>query len=185
MQDDERRFDDLVDLVSHIIDTHHTFARAELARLFTLADKVTAKHGAAHPELARVHELVCALADDLLPHMSREERVLFPYFVALEAQRTGGPRAKAPFGTVTRPIDAMHAGHDLQIAILGELRKVSHAYAVPADACNSYRALYEGLAALDRDLLEHIHLESHLAFPRAEQLERELEAAAGARASTA
>jgi regulator of cell morphogenesis and NO signaling len=48
---------------------------------------------------------------------------------------------------------------------------------VPSDACNAYRALYEGIAALDRDLLEHIHLEDHLAFPRAEELERRLDRA--------
>jgi regulator of cell morphogenesis and NO signaling len=176
----QKPYDDLVDLVSHIIDTHHTFARTELARLFTLADKVATKDMGTHPELARVQELVCALADDLLPHMLKEERILFPYFVALEMQRAGGPRVKAPFGTVSRPIDAMHAGHDIQIAILGELRKITSGYAPPADACNTYRALYEGLAAFDRDLLEHIHLESHLAFPRAEQLERELELQAAA-----
>jgi regulator of cell morphogenesis and NO signaling len=173
----ERGFDDLVDLVSHIVEIHHTFARSELARLFTLADTVTTKHVARHPELTRVQELVCALADDLLPHMLKEERLLFPYLVSLETQSAGGPRTIPPFGSVTRPIDAMHAGHDIQIALLGELRKITGGYAVPSDACNAYRALYEGIAALDRDLLEHIHLEDHLAFPRAEELERRLDRA--------
>jgi regulator of cell morphogenesis and NO signaling len=78
------------------------------------------------------------------------------------------------FGTVTRPIDSMHAGHEIQISILRELRDVTGGYQAPPDASSRHRALYDGLAALDRDLLEHIRLEDDVAFPRAEQLEREL-----------
>lgn len=168
------RFDDLVELVSHIVHTHHTFARTELASLFTLADRLTVEHGAQHPEIARIQELVCALADDLLPHMLKEERVLFPYLVALEQAKAGGPRVVPSFGTVTRPIDAMHAGHEIQTSILGELRRLTGGYKAPPDATNRHRALYDGLGALERDLLEHIRLENEVAFPRAEQLEREL-----------
>lgn len=167
-------FDDLVELVGHIVQTHHTFARTELAALFTLADGLVVEVGERHPEIARIQELVCALADDLLPHMLKEERVLFPYLVALEQAKAGGPRVTPAFGTVTRPIDAMHAGHEIQTSILRELEKLTGGYEAPADATNRHRALYDGLAALERDLLEHIRLENEVAFPRAEQLEREL-----------
>lgn len=167
-------FDDLVELVSHIVHTHHTFARTELAALFTLADRLVVEIGERHPEIARIQELVCALADDLLPHMRKEERTLFPYLVALEQAKAGGPRVTPSFGTVTRPIDAMHADHAIQTSILRDLRKLTNEYQAPDGATNRQRALYDGLAALDRDLLEHIRLENEVAFPRAEQLEREL-----------
>lgn len=169
-------FDDLTDLVSHIVETHHTFTRSELARLFTLADQATSAHGDAHPELARVHELVVALADDLLPHLDKEERMLFPYVVALETAAAGGPLARPPFGTVARPIRVMRAEHERAEDILVELRRVTGDYAPPAEASGSYRALYEGLASLDRDLAEHIHLENDVLFPRAELLEQRLDA---------
>ena len=100
--------------------------------------------------------------------------MLFPYLVALEQAKAGGPRVVPSFGTVTRPIDAMHAGHEIQTSILGELRKLTGGYQAPPDATNRHRALYDGLAALERDLTEHIRLENEVAFPRAEQLEREL-----------
>jgi regulator of cell morphogenesis and NO signaling len=167
-------FEDLVELVSHIVHTHHTFARTELAALFTLADGLVFEIGDRHPEIARIQELVCALADDLLPHMLKEERTLFPYLVALEQARAGGRYVTPSFGTVTRPIDALHAGHEIQTSILGELRKLTNDYEAQAGATNRHRALYDGLAALDRDLVEHIRLENEVAFPRAEQLEREL-----------
>ncbi len=167
-------FDDLIELVGHIVHTHHTFARTELAALFTLADRLLVEAGERHPELARIQELVCALADDLLPHMLKEERMLFPYFVALEQATAGGPRVVPSFGTVTRPIDAMHAGHEIQTSILRELRQLTGGYQAPPDAANRHRALYDRLAALERDLLEHIRLEDQVAFPRATKLERDL-----------
>jgi regulator of cell morphogenesis and NO signaling len=38
---------------------------------------------------------------------------------------------------------------------------------VPPGACNTWRALWNGLEALERDLREHIHLENNILFPRA------------------
>jgi regulator of cell morphogenesis and NO signaling len=37
--------------------------------------------------------------------------------------------------------------------------------------CGSFRALYEGLHDLERDLHQHIHLENNILFPRAAELE--------------
>lgn len=38
-----------------------------------------------------------------------------------------------------------------------------------ADACPSWQALYAGLVELCEDLMQHIHLENNVLFPRAEQ----------------
>ena len=35
----------------------------------------------------------------------------------------------------------------------------------PADACNTWRALYSGIAQLNDDLINHIHLENNVLFP--------------------
>lgn len=37
----------------------------------------------------------------------------------------------------------------------------------PAEACESWRGLYQSLAQLEIDLMEHIHLENNVLFPRA------------------
>jgi regulator of cell morphogenesis and NO signaling len=38
-------------------------------------------------------------------------------------------------------------------------------YTPPDDACASYRALYEGLAALEAETHLHVHKENNLLFP--------------------
>jgi iron-sulfur cluster repair protein YtfE (RIC family) len=51
-------------------------------------------------------------------------------------------------------------------AALASLRELSSGFAVPGDGCNTYRALYEGLARFERELHEHVHLENNVLFPR-------------------
>ena len=41
----------------------------------------------------------------------------------------------------------------------------------PNDACATYRALFDALSALERDMHQHIHKENNILFPRAERLE--------------
>ena len=64
--------------------------------------------------------------------------------------------------------------HDAAGDILRELRSVTTDYAVPADACISYKTPYEALEALERDLHQHIHLENNILFPKAVEFEESL-----------
>lgn len=162
----------LSQLVAHVVSHHHEHTRAELERLGGLATKVVAVHGAKHPEIAGLGEHVDALADDLLPHMKKEELVLFPHIEALEAaSRAGRPTPHAAFGSVANPVRVMMNEHDGTGDLLRALRAATDDYTPPAGACATWRALYAGLQALERDLFQHIHLESNVLFPRAIELE--------------
>ncbi len=162
----------LAELIGHILDKHHTFTRHEMERLGALASKVYAAHGERHPELALVGSLFERLCQDLKPHMFKEEQVLFPYIIRLEQALAGkGAPPFAPFGTVNNPVRMMMYEHDAAGDLLRELRAATADYAVPADACLSYRTLYGALEAFEKDLHQHIHLENNVLFPRAAELE--------------
>ncbi len=112
------------------------------------------------------------LAADLAPHMMKEEQILFPYIVALEEAALGGGRRPAScFGSARNPIRMMMAEHEAAGEILRRLRAETAGYALPADACASFQALYGGLQKLESDLHRHIHLENNVLFPRAIRLE--------------
>jgi regulator of cell morphogenesis and NO signaling len=165
----------LTELIAHIVAKHHVYTKEELVRLTALTAKVAAAHGARHPEVLRVGELFRQLCADLLPHMFKEEMVLFPYIKGLEETRQrGSALMRPPFGTVNNPVRMMMSEHDTAGALLRELRATTNDYLVPADACLSYRTLYEALAAFEQDLHQHIHLENNLLFPRAVELESRL-----------
>ena len=162
----------LRDIQQFIIDTHHAYTRDTLETVRLLADKVANRHGAHHPEVIEVRGIVGQMIDDLLPHMLKEEQVLFPYIQGLEIASEHGDPAPVPFfGTVKNPIRMMMSEHEAVGDLLVLLRGVTAEYALPADACLSYRALYERLAELEDDLHRHIHVENNLLFPRAAQLE--------------
>lgn len=165
----------LSELMNHIVQKHHAYTRTELDRLDTLGAKVVSVHGQNHSELERVQSLFAALRGDLIPHMLKEEQVLFPHIARLEeAGKNGEPAPAAFFGTVRNPVQMMIREHDRAGELLRELRSACGNYEVPADGCASYHALYQGLEELEVDLHQHIHLENNILFPRAISLENQV-----------
>jgi regulator of cell morphogenesis and NO signaling len=162
----------LTELINYILDKHHVFTKEEMTRLDALTEKVCSVHGQNHPELLSVKALFQSLCEDLRPHMFKEEQVLFPYIIRLEeaSERKQMP-PPTPFGTVRNPVRMMMMEHDVAGDLLRELREVSSGYQTPADACISYRTLYQALEALEQDLHRHIHLENNILFPRAVEME--------------
>jgi regulator of cell morphogenesis and NO signaling len=156
------------ELVDYIVSTHHEYTRAALARLRPLVAKVARKHDDRHPELVRVAVAFDALAQDMESHMMKEERVLFPYIRALGSPGGAPP---APFGTVRNPVRMMMLEHDRAAELLEEIAAATADFSPPTDACNSFRALYAGLAELRLDLMKHVSLENNVLFPRAIALE--------------
>ena len=162
----------LTRLANYILEKHHVFTRNEVERLTALIEKVCSVHGANHPELLQIKSQFLALRAELEPHMMKEERILFPYIVGLEAAAADNhPAPFAPFGTVANPIAMMMREHDGAGEMLREMRKLSADYKVPADVCISYQTLYHALEAFEQDLHQHIHLENNILFPRAIKLE--------------
>lgn len=162
----------LTALLTFITETHHVFTRQELARLEKLVEKVCRVHGQRHPELLKVQALFEELKQDLLPHLLKEEQVLFPYITRLEeAVYFSQPVPQPFFGTVNHPVRMMMTEHDGAGELLRALREATNNYLAPADACFSYRTLYLALSEFEADLHQHIHLENNILFPRAIALE--------------
>ncbi len=161
----------LAELIAHIIATHHAYVTRELPRLQELADKVVARHGAAHPELLTIQQIVQALAAELTQHLSKEELVLFPYITQMEQQAGKQGLPHSCFGTVANPISMMEHEHDSAGRSLAEIRKLSHNLTPPADACPTWHAFYQAIKEFEADLHQHIHLENNILHPRAIQME--------------
>jgi len=166
------RQESLTALTEHIIDTHHCGARQELDRLERLFDKVCSRHGEKHPELFEAQKTFYQLKRDLIPHMLKEEQVLFPYITRME-EAAGEGRAVPPpfFGKVRNPVRMMMTEHDTAGDLLRQWRGITNGYMTPPDACISFQTLYQALAAFEADMHQHIHLENNVLFPRAVEME--------------
>lgn len=146
----------LVELIDHILEAYHVPLWEELPRLDAMARKVLAVHGDKDPEmLGGIVEVYGALKAELEQHMRKEEQVLFPMI------KSGNGSMAGP------PVNVMHAEHESAGEALRRLRELTNNYTVPEGACNTWRALWHGLEALENDLHQHIHLENNILFPRA------------------
>lgn len=154
----EKRWDQapLPELVNFIIDHHHQPLPEELTRLRAMAARVLQVHGRKDPQrLSELYSTVLALEAELLPHLQKEEELLFPWICAgrpLDAGET---------------VQALSLEHDGVAQLLARLRDLTDDHQPPEGACMTWRALYNGLAELEADLKRHIHLENNILFPRA------------------
>ena len=162
-------------LADYIVNTHHNYVRKSLPDIRLYADKVKKVHGSHHPELIRIQQLVEAIHTELMAHMIKEEKVLFPYIKELiVANNQLQPLQAACFGTVQTPINMMEMEHELVGNNLAEIRELSVDYTLPEDACASYSLLYRMLDEFEDDLHLHIHLENNILFPKALDIEKQL-----------
>ncbi|MEP6946935.1 MAG: iron-sulfur cluster repair di-iron protein [Acidobacteriota bacterium] len=162
------------ELIGYILAKHHIFTVQEINRLIPIMEKVISRHGDNHPELHDLGSVFEDLCNSLLPHMQKEENVLFPYIQTLEASiEQGLPIGQPHFGTVQNPIRMMMAEHDIDGERLERMRSITSDYLLPDGACPTYTALFAGMQDLERDLHRHIHLENNVLFPAAAKLEDE------------
>ena len=162
----------LSDLTRHIREKHHRYVRQAIVRIQPLLDKVGAKHGKNHPEIADIQRLFTEVGREMIMHMQKEEQILFPYIDALEKAASAHGSVEPPFfQTVRNPIHAMMKEHDAAGELVKQIRTTSSEYTAPADACPSYKALYQDLREFELDLHHHVHLENNILFPRAVDME--------------
>jgi len=161
----------LSELTDHIVQTHHAYVREELPRLEFMTRKVHAVHGEHDPRLAQVRQAFVELQNEMNSHMLKEEQVLFPMIRRLDTAKGALP---GDTFSVSNPIRQMEAEHDAAGAALETINNATDGYQPPEWACNTYRAMLDGLARLERDMHQHVHKENNVLFPKAMQREAEL-----------
>jgi len=165
----------LTELCTHVIARHHAYLRPKLRRLTQYLAKISDVHGENHPELADVRATFAALYEELLDHMATEEQVLFPAITQIEAasELRQSPPDIGDSGieeTIEQLIRQLEDEHRRASDTLEKLHDLTLAYALPADACATFRETYESLDRLEVDTFWHIHLETNILHPRAIEL---------------
>jgi len=144
----------LGDLVDHILSRYHAPLREELARLIDLAAKVEQAH-AGKPDCPRgLKQHLIGIAEAVESHLAKEEQILFPL---IKAGQTQG---------AANPIRVMVHEHESHGENLGKTRTMTGDFHLPAEACTTWAELYRSLQRLEKDLMDHIHLENNILFPR-------------------
>ncbi|SDY28147.1 iron-sulfur cluster repair protein YtfE [Pseudomonas sp. NFIX28] len=142
-------------LIAHILTRYHARHREQLPELIRLACRVEQVHGARAACPNGLADHLRDMQQELEGHMLKEEQVLFPML------QQGLGRRAAP------PIHVLRLEHEQHGEALEKLLVLTDRITPPADACNTWRALYRGLSEFRDDLMQHIHLENNVLFVNA------------------
>lgn len=138
--------------VDHILQRYHNVHRAQFEELVPLAQKVAQVHADTFP--AEIAGLLADMRDELLMHMMKEERMLFPMI------NQGVGRGAA------MPISVMMHEHEEHDRAIARLKELTDNFQAPEVACGSWTRLYALAKEMAEDLNDHIHLENDILFAR-------------------
>jgi len=142
------------ELVLHIERRYHVRLRSDFPVLIAMAERVEARHAEKASVPCGLSEHLRAMQGATFEHLDKEERILFPAIL-----RGQGPALGAPIFVMEQE----HVDHGDSLA---RTRTLTAGLVPPPDACATWRALYVGHATLEEELMEHIHLENNVLFPR-------------------
>ncbi len=162
-------------LADYIEKKHHRYVEEKIPVLKPYLEKLCRVHGERHPELLEITDHFNKSAGELAAHMKKEEIILFPAIrKMMQAKQTGSKLEKPHFGTVQNPIQMMMMEHETEGERFRKIDELTNNYTPPADACSTYRVTFALLQEFENDLHRHIHLENNILFPKAAELEKEL-----------
>ena len=150
------------ELCDEIVRTHHAHARDLFKHIARLLTKVIGVHGGALPELHELNDVVRFLRAEMLEHMLREERILFPWLRELDQMESVHAGLR---WSVQNPIDCMVHDHEVVARALVRTRELSTRLQEQAPGCLSMQALFVALRELEADTRHHIHKENNVLFP--------------------
>lgn len=154
----------LSELCDHIQEFHHAYLREELPRLDFMTRKVAAVHGDHEARLLELRRVFETFDAEMTAHTKEEDEAIFP---AIRTLQTANGKSTPTAVNLKTSFSNLESEHDSAGAALARFRELTDNFTPPEWACNTYRALYDGLAKLEKNTHQHIHKENNVLFPRA------------------
>lgn len=155
-------------LIDYIIQHHHEYLRLTIPQIQELLTLVCGSHGYERPELHEILLHFNVLSEDLLNHLPKEETVLFPAI-----RRLAGPTADiAPsplLANVKDTISIMEHEHGRVGELIRIIRKLSNDYEIAPHSGPTLHLVFKLLEEFEYDVMQHIHLENNILFPKIRQ----------------
>jgi regulator of cell morphogenesis and NO signaling len=163
-------------LTDYITNVHHAYLLKCFPDTIETISRFTQSHKSKFTYPADLMQVVVDLRDNLLAHIDQAEEIIFPYIKQISrAHRNKEPYASLLVRTLRKPIENMLNHEHREVArYLHVLRKLTTNYTFPSSACITHRVAIYKLKELDKDLMQHVHLERNILFPKALAMEKEM-----------
>ena len=160
-------------LLDYITNKHHAYVRKHIPPITAFSEKVARVHGQLHPETIAIFHSWTELSEELISHLLKEEKIVFPAIKNLTA-RSEKSLSLTTLEKIGAPLQMMETEHERAGDLMRHIRQLSNNYTPPEGACTTYRILFQMLEEFEADLHEHVHLENNVLFPRIEELRKNI-----------
>jgi regulator of cell morphogenesis and NO signaling len=163
-------------LTDYITNVHHQYLRKALPEAKDYLIRFMEGHQKKFPYLPDLLNVFLDLSNGMFPHLQEEEAIIFPYIRQIShAYNSKESYAALLVRTLRKPVEnVMHHDHESVNQSLRQMRQLTDYYTLPEGACVSHKVTFLKLLEIDNDLVQHIHLENNILFPRAIEMEKEL-----------
>lgn len=163
-------------LTDYIMYVHHGYLKNVLPLIHEQLKNFVAEHQKKFPYLTVLLQIFNKLYKEVFPHMRMEEEVFFPYIKQIaHAFHSKAPYASLLVRTLRKPVEnIMQRDHETVKKDLQHMRSLTNDYTPPEISCVLHKVNFSKLKELDDDLVQHIHLENNILFPKALIMEKEL-----------
>ena len=163
-------------LADYVINIHHHYLKNELPEIKDLLHQFVEEHEKKYPQLPDLEKYFLQLYKETFPHLQHEEEIIFPYIRQIaHAYHSRESYASLLIRTLRKPVqEIMAKEHERVSEIICKMRELTNNYMPPRVACISHKVVYYKLKEMDNDLVQHMHLENDILFPKAIAMEKEL-----------
>jgi regulator of cell morphogenesis and NO signaling len=163
-------------LTDYIINIHHSYLKKALPQLQDHLQRFADGHRKKFAYLDEMELVADQLSKYLVPHLQQEEEIIFPYIRQIAHAYTAKESyASLLVRTLRKPVEEiMHHEHNTVFKSLQRLRYLTSDYTAPENSCISHKVTFYKMKEIDNDLMQHIHLENDILFPKAITMEKEL-----------
>ncbi len=165
--------DFLIDYIEYV---HHHYLRENLSTVEELLARFIHSQNSKYNSFTELMDYFVGLKTDLLPHLEKEEKVIFPYIKQVaHAYQSKESYASLFIRTLRKPLEnVMHHEDEKLAQYIHRFRKLTNNYSCSVNASIAQRVCFAKLKELDSDLTQHMHLENNILFPKAIKMEQEL-----------
>lgn len=151
----------LTNLINHIVDSYHKYIQKEMKNISILTTTILRVHGRNHRELSKVHRLYHIMQINLIQRIIKEEVNIFPLIKVYDRKPE-----KRFLEELFQEVKLLETEQDNMQNLFKELNKITNGYSAPEDGCATYDRTYKTLKKFELKVLEYIHLEEAILFPR-------------------
>ena len=167
--------DGLITLCDDVEMRHHVLIRQSMSTIEQKLTEMVPQQEVYLLLLKKILRRFQLVADGLSMHIQKEEMVILPYIRKLvQCSRSGSKPPKANFPTISIPMNFAHEEHREVLEGVLEIRTLTENYRLPDNENAELSELFGMLEEFERTLKQSIKIESEVLFPKAINLETEL-----------